>query len=413
MLDWQVESRERLGLAIAALSKLDRKGPIWLVPSQTDNRKYTVSPDLAAPHCTCPDHESTGLKCKHIWAVEYVLQRELHPDGTTTVRERVTVTTAPRKTYPQDWRAYNLAQTNEKHEFQQLLYDLCQLLESPVQTKGRPRIPLSDAVFTTVFKVYSTFSGRRFMSDLRDAHERGYISKTPHFNSIFNQLDNPDLTGALHHLIVQSSLPLKVIESDFAVDSTGFTTNRFVPWFDKKYRAWEKREHDWVKVHLMCGVTTNIVTAVEIHERDASDTKQLPSLLATTAKHFDIREVSADKGYSSVKNHTAIQSHGASPYIPFKKNATGQRGGTWAMAYLYFRMFREDFNGHYNKRSNVESTVAMIKAKFRDDVRSRTGLAMHNEVLCKVLAHNICCLIQTAYEYCLDLDFTTAKRKAA
>ena len=49
----------------------------------------------------------------------------------------------------------------------------------------------------------------------------------------------------------------------------------------------------WVKVHLMCGVKTNVVTAVEIREKDASDTKLLPDLVNTTGAHFNMREVSA------------------------------------------------------------------------------------------------------------------------
>ena len=346
----------------------------------------------------------TGKRCKHIHAVEYVIRREHHEDGSETVTERLTVETV-RKTYPQDWTAYNAAQTAEKHEFQSLLFDLCQTVPSPPQGKGRPRLPMSDAVFSTTFKVYSTFSGCRFMSDLRDAHERGYISRVPHFNSIFNHLDNPDLGPILSGLVALSARPLKVLETDFACDSTGFTTNRFVPWYDKKYRAWDKREHDWVKVHLMCGVRTNVVTAVEVHERDASDTKQLPSLLATTAENFDVREVSADKGYSGVYNHIVINQHGATPYIAFKNNANGARGGVWQKAFHYYSLHRAEFLQHYHKRSNVESTMAMIKAKFRDDVRSRTDTAMGNEVLCKVLAHNICCLIQSTREFGIDLDF--------
>jgi transposase len=407
MYDWQQESREHLGLAIAALAKVTQKGPVWLVPSQSGRGRYTVCPDPTNPHCTCPDHETTGEKCKHLWAVEYVIAREQNPDGSTTVTETVTLSRT-HKTYKQDWPAYNAAQTNEKHEFQTLLFDLCRLIENPPQQRGRPRIPLADAVFATTFKVYSTFSGRRFMSDLRDAHERGYITKVPHFNSIFNQLDSPTLTPILRHLITASSLPLKAIETDFAVDSTGFTTNRFVPWYDKKYRAWDKREHDWVKAHLMCGVRTNIVTTVEIHERDASDTKILPSLLGTTAQHFNVAEVSADKGYSSVNNYKVIAQHGARGFIPFKSNATGQRGGLWEKAFHYFSLNRADFLAHYHKRSNVESTVAMIKAKFRDDVRSRTETAMANEVYCKVLCHNICCLIQSVYELGIDPGFLGA-----
>jgi hypothetical protein len=47
----------------------------------------------------------------------------------------------------------------------------------------------------------------------------------------------------------------------------------------------------------------------------------------------------------------------------------------------------------------------MIKAKFRDHVRSRTDTAMKNEVLCKILCHNICCLIQSQCELGIDPTF--------
>ncbi len=70
------------------------------------------------------------------------------------------------------------------------------------------------------------------------------------------------------------------MEVDFAVDSTGFTSSRFVRWFDHKYGL-VRQEHDWVKLHLMCGVETNIVTAVEI--RHASDAKLMPALVETIA----------------------------------------------------------------------------------------------------------------------------------
>jgi len=90
-----------------------------------------------------------------------------------------------------------------------------------------------------------------------------------------------------------------------------------------------RQQHEWVKVHLMCGVNTNIVTTVEIREKDASDTKLLPNLVNTTAARFDMREVSADKGYSSVNNHEVIASHGATPYIAFKSIHNGAAGGLW------------------------------------------------------------------------------------
>jgi len=45
---------------------------------------YTVCPDPAQPHCTCPDHADTGHKCKHIYAVEYVVRREQNADGSVS-----------------------------------------------------------------------------------------------------------------------------------------------------------------------------------------------------------------------------------------------------------------------------------------------------------------------------------------
>jgi hypothetical protein len=60
-------------------------------------------------------------------------------------------------------------------------------------------------------------------------------------------------------LIKLSSLPLKSVETDFAVDSSGFSTGQFMRWLDVKYGKEEDRRM-WIKVHLMCGVKTNIVT---------------------------------------------------------------------------------------------------------------------------------------------------------
>jgi hypothetical protein len=42
----------------------------------------------------------------------------------------------------------------------------------------------------------------------------------------------------------------------------------------------------------------------------------------------------------------------------------------------------------------VESTFSAIKRKFGDSVMSKTDVAMVNEVLCKLLCHNLTCLIQ-------------------
>src|SRR5258708_2243804 len=161
--------REIKGLQIAAKSKLTRKGDTWTVPSQAGTKKYTVDPNPQSRHCTCPHFEARQAPCKHIFAVEYTIEREYTDDGEIqTLTETVTV----KKTYKQEWPAYNKAQTNEKAHFLAFLYDLCSGIEEPVQTFGRPRLSLSDIICSATFKTYSTVSGRRFVSDRREAKAR-------------------------------------------------------------------------------------------------------------------------------------------------------------------------------------------------------------------------------------------------
>ncbi len=396
-----MDLREQRGMELAATRTIRRKKGVWFVPSQSKGPLYQVNLKAEMSTCTCLDHETRKVKCKHIYAATFVMMRETNSDGSVT--ETLTVT-EERHTYSQNWSAYNAAQTNEQDRFQVLLADLCAGLITAQPKTGRPRLPLSDAVFNIVFKVYSTVSQRRFMSDLREAHERGYITKVPHFNSISNYLENPNLTPILKSLITKSSLPLTSVETDFAADSSGFSTSRFTRWFDIKYGT-IKTKQDWVKCHLMCGVRTNIVTAVEIQDQFASDTKQLPALINSTAENFQIAEVSADKGYSSKKNAEAIAAVGATPFISFKADAAGNGGGMWTKMYHYFQFRRTDFLAHYHKRSNVESTFSMMKRKFGDSLRSKTDVAMTNETLCKILAHNLVVLIHETHELGIDPVF--------
>ena len=192
------------------------------------------------------------------------MMRETTADGQTVVTETVKVT---RKTYTQDWKAYNYAQTHEKSELQALLYELCKNLPEPEKRKGRgrPQLPLSDMIFASTYKIYSTVSGRRFATDLREAKQRGYLSHLPHYNSVFNYLESEALTPYLHELIKISAMPLKPIEEKFAVDSSGFSTGQFMRWLDVKYGNKEDRRM-WLKLHLICGVRTNIVASVEVSD---------------------------------------------------------------------------------------------------------------------------------------------------
>ena len=54
------------------------------------------------------------------------------------------------------------------------------------------------------------------------------------------------------------------------------------------------------------------------------------------------------------------------------------QGGAFERMFLWYCYKRQDYMDHYHKRSNVESTMSMIKAKFGDSLRSKTDTAMKN-----------------------------------
>ena len=403
-----MDARQERGLQLAQRGHITKHANGWKVLSQSGNGSYFVHLE-DSPSCTCPDFELRQQPCKHIHAVECLIVWETITDsGTTTTTKTQTV----RITYKQNWPLYNAAQTQEKTRFIPLLKALCEVIEQPPQGRGRPRLPLQDMVFSCIYKVYEGFSSRRFMSDLRDTQTQECIHTAAHFNSVLRYLADPKLTALLTQLVTVSSLPLKGIENNFAVDSSGFSTCRFVRWFNKKYgREIDNRE--WVKAHLMVGVDTKIVTSIEMSGWAANDTTYFVPLLERTVQYFPIQEVSADKAYLSHKNLKATAKANAVPYIPFKINtAVPKKNNIWSEMYYHFMANREDFLTHYHKRSNVETAFSMIKAKFGDSVRSKSHTGQLNEVLCKVLCHNICVIIQGIYELGIAPNFGAEARLA-
>lgn len=333
----------------------------------------------------------------------------------TTLGEskRGTMETAQRKTYPQAWREYNLSQTREKSYFNSLLYELCTLVIEPETKKGRgrPTAPIADLIYASCLKVYNCMSGRRNQSDLDEAYSRGLLSRRVRYNTVFKYLELEVLTPYIQQLITESSLALKSVEVDFAVDSSGFSTSQFARWYTARWGK-EVDNHDWIKLHLMTGVRSNIVTSVEVSKRYSNDSPYFKPLYDKTARNFTLREVSGDKGYDSFSNRVHALAKGTMPYIPFRETTTGasysQKGELWKRMYHLYKYNAEVFNAHYHKRSNVETTFSMIKARFGERLRSKTERAQINEALIKVLCHNLCVVIQSIHELGIEPEFLVA-----
>jgi transposase len=364
------------------------------VPSQTSREAVGYTVNLQAKSCTCPDHVEGGFVCKHYYAASIVHQRDVLPDG--TVVETKTLTLTEKKVYKQDWPAYNVAQATEKRRVRVLLRELCRNLPDRERSERRPGPKphvVRDMVFAMAYKVYCGLSCRRFSTDLLEAHEMGFTTRPVPGVKVPGFFEDAYFTPILKELIVYSARPLRAVETAFAIDSSGFGSSRHERWYDQKYGVTRTR-CVWVKTHVACGVKTNVVTAVRILDKDAADSPQFVPLVRETKRHFEIGEVSADKAYASVENFEEVAGCGGQAFIAFKSNATGAAGGMFEKAFHFFQFNQAEYMERYHQRSNVESTFSAIKRKFGASVASRTDAAMANEVLCKILCHNLTCLIQ-------------------
>jgi transposase len=157
----------------------------------------------------------------------------------------------------------------------------------------------------------------------------------------------------------------------------------------------------------MVGVKTGIVAAVKVTGSNANDCPELPALLAATSQRFDVAEVSADKAYLSRSNLNAVEAAGAVPYIPFKSNSKGNGPASWRKMWGCFIYRQDEFQAHYHLRSNVESVFSSVKRKFGGAVRSKKFVAQVNEILCKILCHNLAVLAHAMRELGIEPIFAT------
>ncbi len=273
-------------------------------------------------------------------------------------------------------------------------------------------LKLKDMLFCCISKTYYGKSSRRTTGYLTLAKSKKYISKVPHFNSVLNYYKNPSLTPILKHVIEQSGIPLRDVETVFATDASGFSTSLYGRWFDIRTEGYNKRKL-YRKAHLSSGVKTNIVTAVSITEGYCHDSPQFIGLVKTTAKNYCMREMSADAGYLGRQNYQAVADVGAIPYIMFKSNCTSKARGCsiYKRMYELYDKHRDVFMKRYHQRSNSETVFSQIKRKFGLRLFSKDPIGQENELLCLILCHNICVLIHELFELNTDMNYSDCEKK--
>jgi transposase len=399
--------KKEKGKEIAKNSEIKFDGIIWIVPSSSGKKEYKI--DMQNQNCTCPDFQKHLVKCKH----QYAVDEKVSHFYKTVAANNNGKSKPKKKQTPRNWSGYNTAQTKGRSKFLELLFELCKQVDKSAIPKqigrGRKRTPIEDILFGMLLKVYEVKNSRAMPEILDEVLKKDFITETFSYNTISNYFQQDWMTPILSELVTISSLPLASVETSFSVDSSGFGVSKMTTWQNVKYGN-DEEWHQWVKAHIICGNRTKIIISAEITPAYKSDSPFLASLINKTAKHFILEEVMADAAYSSSNNLEMIENHNAKALIAFKANAVfGKNGETWDRLLNYYKYRYDEFHARYRFRSNVENAFSSMKSVFGQNLRSRSETGQINELLAKIICHNLRVLVRSIYELNIDIDLADFK----
>lgn len=290
------------------------------------------------------------------------------------------------------WTKYSENQTKEKTRFLQLLNLLVNSYEIPEKpyVYGRPSLLVSDIIKCCCIKVYTTLSCRRVIPELKEAYEAGIITKVPGYNMLNGYMRKKWFSKLIKEIIEYSALPFIETDHNFAVDATGFGNLIYTPWLDVRTQKASKKK-GFLKVNLICSTDSFIIPTAIVTEGKAFESPGFKELINTTSRNFEIKEIYADKAYSSRENYELVKRKGGQAYIDFRKNSSGKTPGSmeWRKAFKMWKYNSEEFYKKYSKRSHIESLFSSIKRTKMGTIRSKDFNASKSEILLKILCHNL------------------------
>ena len=299
-----------------------------------------------------------------------------------------------KKRWPRDEVLYNKVQESEFLNF----FEFVRYLTNYVCKERKMKSMIQCLLIWRKFPNLSVRRARGFLLLLR---RFDIISiDIPCFKTLSNYNENNSLQIILDKLIEKSSKPLSIIEHDFATDSTGIRTQLFSTWFSLRCKK-RIRRRDHLTVHTTIGVKSGIVTALNIGINQGKDNKIFREHVDKTSENFKINEWSGDGMYWCKKNCRKVSERGGKPYFKCKSSWNGKQDGfpSWKEMNKDFVENKEDYDKHYHKRSNVESTNHSKKALHGNSVYSRLPSARINEETLRWINHNISVLNRAMYEW--------------
>jgi hypothetical protein len=277
------------------------------------------------------------------------------------------------------------------------------------------RIPLDPALlfYCSGIRAYEGKTSRKSVAPLKTHFGETWWSENGfHFNRFSEYLNEKPTTAILNWSIAEICTVVMSLFDDIILDGTGIGLTTRGTYRSERYGIPHTEGRSlYARLNLVMDRKFKMVLAAVVtrdHGKGTGEVSQVRSLLQRVrAIGFAPKRVLADALYGNENVLEAIEECGAEPFIPLKSIYTEQRlPKTPLMLALYWRIKadRDAFQAVYDNRPVIEAGIWSIKAKFEGSTRSRTFRAQVNEILFKVLCHNIDVLIHAARENKIDIE---------
>ncbi len=309
-----------------------------------------------------------------------------------------------------DESLYNLAQENEIFIVLKYLPDAAMHVandDSLWTGTGRPPNDLYDILVSLTLWHYIGWSARRSIGMIKLLCKFARMQVcVPSWRTLSRYREKEIIKKYTNRLIGMTSRPLRFLEHDFSTDMTGVSTNCFSTWFSLRCGK-RIRYRDHIATHVTTSRMLNSCVAIDVDCNKGKDSEYMREHILRVSKNFLINDWSGDSKYLARQNCEAVENVGGVPWFKLKSNTTPKPRGclAWKRMVKLGLIDSEEFDRHYHKRSNSESTFSSKKRKFGSFVRSRHNTSKENEEHLKWVGYNLGVLSRAHYEHKLNIVF--------
>lgn len=386
---------------------MERFGEGWKINDPNDKTVYI---DAQGGH-RCTEKGVQG-RCWHWYAARL---KEVGDDDEFYAEFRT-------ETPPVDVSKQNEAYALEDEIVPQLARQLCATIPwDPPAGRGRPPVPLPDRCWQVLMQVESERGcrrgARRFKS--RDYLTGGKVRSD--VNALSRFLNKKETTLLLQELLLLSSMPAASVETGIGVDGTGMDACRSSYYESESSKRGQKLRKPRIHVTMASGHQTNLITAAGIsfpREDARSESKAAPGettyfvpLIEQTmrAKFRALAKITGDAAYGNQYNYQVGDRHGVTCFLEPKKNIknVGRRDSAYSRGALMALGQPARFRAERGPHQNVEATNHSLKQVIGSEVRSKSQRAIKNEILCKLILHNLRLLVHRFVVEGQEVDFAS------